>query len=151
MYIVIVGEEGGRAGELQLALHDFGLDWTVCWLTDTGDAMTLPSDRRIDGVVSDMQVGAMAGSELLEQVRTLHPEAARILLLERSQGTDATRVLDVAHRFLRKPLDASELIEAVESVQELRDLLTNPTLVQTIGRIGSLPPPPKLHVELRRR
>ena len=150
MYIVIVGEEGGRAGELQLALHDFGLDWTVCWLTDTGDAMTLPSDRRIDVVVSDMQVGAMAGSELLEQVRTLHPEAARILLLERSQGTDATRVLDVAHRFLRKPLDASELIEAVESVQELRDLLTNPTLVQTIGRIGSLPPPPKLYMELER-
>ncbi|HEY4581920.1 MAG TPA: HDOD domain-containing protein [Lysobacter sp.] len=150
MYIVIVGEEGGRAGELQLALHDFGLDWTVCWLTDTGGAIVLPSDRRIDVVVSDMQLGASTGSALLEQVRSMHPEAARILLLERSQGTDATNVLDIAHRFLRKPLDAGELIEAVESVQELRDLLTNPTLVRTIGRVGSLPPPPSLYMELER-
>jgi len=51
---------------------------------------------------------------------------------------------------LRKPLDAGELIEAVESVQELRDLLTNPTLVQTIGRVGALPPPPTLYLELER-
>ena len=33
-------------------------------------------------------------------------------------------MLDVAHRLLRKPLDAGELIEAVESVAELRELLT---------------------------
>jgi HD-like signal output (HDOD) protein len=150
VYIVIVGEEGGRAGELQLALHDFGLDWTVDWLTGTGDALTIPADRRIDVFVSDMQVGALRGEQLLEQVRSLHPEAARILLLDRGHGTDAMQALDVAHRFLRKPLDASELIEAVESVQELRDLLTNPTLVQTIGRVGSLPPPPKLYMELER-
>ncbi|GAB1596540.1 HDOD domain-containing protein [Lysobacter sp. PAGU 2638] len=150
VYIVIVGEEGGRAGELQLALQDFGLDWTVDWLTTSGDAVTLPADRRIDVVVSDMQVGRMQGAALLEQVRSLHPEAARILLLDRNHSSDAMQALDVAHRFLRKPLDASELIEAVESVQELRDLLTNPTLVQTIGRVGSLPPPPKLYLELER-
>lgn len=146
----MVGEEGGRAGELQLALNDFGLDWTICWLAASGEALTIPSDRRVDVVVSDMRVGAMQGAHLLEQVRTLHPEAARILLLDRGHGTDAMTALDVAHRFLRKPLDASELIEAVESVQELRDLLTNPTLVQTIGRVGSLPPPPKLYMELER-
>ncbi|WP_246022805.1 HDOD domain-containing protein [Cognatilysobacter terrigena] len=150
MYIVIVGEEGGRAGELQLALQDFGLDWKVDWLSGSGDAVALPADRRIDVVVSDMQVGRMQGAALLEQVRTLHPEAARILLLDRGHSSDAMQALDIAHRFLRKPLDASELIEAVESVQELRDLLTNPTLVQTIGLVSSLPPPPKLYLELER-
>lgn len=150
MYIVIVGEEGGRAGELQLALNDFGLDWAVEWITGSGQALTIPSDRRVDVVVSDMRVGTMDGPALLEQVRGVHPEAARILLLDRGQSTDAMHALDVAHRLLRKPLDASELIEAVESVQELRDLLTNPALVQTIGRVGSLPPPPKLYMELER-
>lgn len=150
MFIVIVGEEGGRASELQLALGDFGLDWNVCWLAGTGGALTLPSDRRVDVVVSDMRIGAMDGASLLEQARALHPEAARILLVDRGQAPDAMQALDVAHRLLRKPLDASELIEAVESVQDLRDLLTNPTLVQTIGRVGSLPPPPKLYMELER-
>lgn len=148
MFIVIVGEEGGRAGELQLALNDFGLDWTVCWLSDAGGTVTIPRDRRIDVMVADLRVGGLQGTVLLEEVRAAHPEAARILLLDRGQSADAMQALDVAHRLLRKPLDAGELIEAVESVQELRDLLTNPTLVQTIGRIGSLPPPPRLFLEL---
>lgn len=150
MFIVIIGEEGGRASELQLALGDFGLDWSVCWLTDAGGALTIPRERTIDVVVAELRIGALAGTTLLEQVRALHPEAARILLLDRGHGTDALEALDVAHRLLRKPLDAGELVDAVESVSELRDLLTNPTLVQTIGRVGALPPPPKLFLQLDR-
>lgn len=150
MFIVIVGEEGGRASDLQLALRDLGLDWTVHWLTDAGGALTIPRERQVDVLVAEMQIGTLAGTALLEQARSLHPEATRILLLDRGNGTDALAALDVAHRLLRKPLDAGELVDAVESVAELRDLLTNPTLVQTIGRVGSLPPPPKLFLELGR-
>lgn len=150
MFIVIVGEEGGRAAELQGALADFGLDWSVRWLSDAGGALTIPREQSIDVVVAELRIGALAGTALLEQVRAQHPEAARILLLDRGHGTDALEALDVAHRLLRKPLDAGELVDAVESVSELRDLLTNPTLVQTIGRVGSLPPPPKLFLELGR-
>lgn len=150
VYIVIVGEEGGRAAELQLALRDFGLDWSVHWLADAGGALTIPRDQAIDVVVSEVRIGAQQGTALLEQVRSLHPEAARILLLDRGHGSDALQALDIAHRLLRKPLDAGELIEAVESVSDLRELLSNPTLVQSIGRIGSLPPPPRLFLELGR-
>ena len=150
MFIVIVGEEGGRAGELELALRDLGLDWSVRWLTDADGALTIPREQPIDVMVAELRIGALAGTTLLEQVRALHPEAARILLLDRGHGTDALQALDVAHRLLRKPLDAGELVDAVESVSELRDLLVNPTLVQTIGRVGELPPPPKLFIELGR-
>lgn len=148
MHIVIVGEEGGRAQLLQSALNDFGLAWQVSWLAHAGGTLTIPHDTRIDVIVAELHVGPTQGPVLLEQVRTLHPEAARILLLDRGQSADAVQALEVAHRLLRKPLDAGELIEAVESVLELRDLLTNPTLVQTIGRVASLPPPPKLFLEL---
>ncbi|MFZ5657389.1 MAG: HDOD domain-containing protein [Pseudomonadota bacterium] len=150
MFIVIVGEEGGRASELQLALNDFGLDWSVRWLTDAGGALTIPREQPIDVMVAELRIGALAGTRLLEQVRSLHPEAARILLLDRGHGTDALQALDVAHRLLSKPLDAGELVDAVESVADLRDVLTNPALVQAIGRIGSLPPPPKLFLALGR-
>lgn len=150
MFIVIVGEEGGRASELQLAIRDFGLDWTLLWVDDVDGALTIPREQTVDVVVAELRIGAHAGTALLEQVRSLHPESARILLLDRGAGSDALQALDVAHRLLRKPLDASELVDAVESVSELRELLTNPTLVQTIGRVSSLPPPPKLFLELGR-
>lgn len=150
MFIVIVGEEGGRARELESALRDLGLDWSVQWLTDAHGVLAIPRERRIDVLVAELRIGSQSGTMLLEQARSLHPEAARILLLDRGQASDAMLALDVAHRLLRKPLDAGELVDAVESVSDLRDLLVNPTLVQTIGRVGSLPPPPALYLALSR-
>jgi HD-like signal output (HDOD) protein len=58
------------------------------------------------------------------------------------------QALDNAHRLLRMPLDAGELIEAVESLTDLRELLGNTELKRRIGAIGSLPPPPRVYIEL---
>lgn len=147
MHIVIWGEEGGRAHELEQAFSDFGLDWRVEWLGDP--AATLAAREAVGDVfVSDMMVNGLRGPELLSQVRHLHPGAIRILLLDRDQSADALQALDSAHRLQRKPLDAAELIEAVESVSEMRELLDSPLLKQAVGQIGSLPPPPRLFLEL---
>ncbi|MEG3191357.1 HDOD domain-containing protein [Lysobacter sp. D1-1-M9] len=150
MFIVIVGEEGGRANEFEQALADFGLGWDVRWLPDAAAALALPNDRPVDVVVCDLRVGNQQGPALLAQMRAHHSDAVRILLVDEGQGADLSQALEVAHRLLRKPLDAGELIEAVESVIELRELLDNEQLKQAIGRIGSLPPPPRLYVELTR-
>ena len=150
MQIVIVGKERGRASELEQALSDFGLDWNARWLEDA--AMLLDNGamavEAIDVVVCEMQAGDRRGTEVLAALRERHPEAVRILLLDDGQDADALRSMASAHRLLRQPLDAGELIEAVESVVELRELLDNPVLKEAVGRIESLPPPPKLYLDL---
>ena len=150
MHIVIVGDEAGRAAgmelELNQALADFGLAWDVRW-TGSADAV-LADDAAVDVLVCELDAGAQRATAVLSQLRSQRPEVVRILLLENDQDAEALQVLDCAHRLLRKPLDAGELIEAVESVIELRELLDNAELNQAIGRIGSLPPPPKLYIDL---
>ena len=121
MFIVIVGEEGGRASDLQLALRDLGLDWTVHWLTDAGGALTIPRERQVDVLVAEMQIGTLAGTALLEQARSLHPEATRILLLDRGNGTDALAALDVAHpspTSVRPSITADELARSMDEAGE---------------------------------
>ena len=145
MFIVIVGEDGGRADEFRQALADFGLDWNVCWLTEAAAALALPAARPADVLVVDMQLG---GAALLSQLRANHASAVRVLLVDRGQDAHAMQALDCAHRLLCKPLDAGELIEAVESVVELRELLDNAELKQAIGHVASLPPPPRLYIDL---
>ena len=150
MNIVIVGDEAARAGELELgqALADFGLDWNVRWIEPGNASLATLADAPLDVLVCQLDPGSSRGPALLSQVRDQHPEAVRILLLDNGQDVDALQVLDCAHRLLRKPLDAGELIESVESVVELRELLDNAELNQAIGRIASLPPPPKLYIDL---
>lgn len=147
MHIVIVGEQGGRNGDLEQALADFGLDWQVRWIADAQQALELGGEHP-DVLVCELEVAGRCGTTLLSQLREQHPAAVRILLLDNGQDADAMRSLESAHRLLRKPLDAGELIEAVESVIELRELLDSPDLNQAIGRVGMLPSPPKLYIEL---
>ena len=152
MHIVIVGDEVGRADalqrELSQALADFGLSWDVRWVAPEDAESATAGESPIDVLVCELDAGARRAAALLSQLRSERPEAVRILLLENGQDADALQALDSAHRLLRKPLDAGELIEAVESVIELRELLDNAELNEAIGRIGALPPPPKLYIDL---
>lgn len=141
MRIAIIGEDGGRIGQFEQALADFGLDWDVARRVDAAGALAAPHP-------ADVYVACQRDTALLTEIRKRQPAAVRILLLEAGQDADAMQALDCAHRLLRMPLDAGELIEAVESLSDLRELLDNPELKQRIGSIGSLPPPPRVYIEL---
>lgn len=148
MYIVIAGEKGAASAEFEQALQDFGIEWDVCWCPDATSALALPADRAVDVVVAGSATNDMPGATLLSRMRELSPGAVRILLMDGDADGDAQQVLESAHRLLRRPLDPGELIEAVESVVELRELLDNPQLKQLIGGIQSLPTPPHLYIDL---
>lgn len=147
--ILICGEEPARVDELRQTLADFDLDWRV-------EHVAKPSVYPAPGVQDavDAVVSAMPGDDAerlaLAELRTAHPGAVRILLLEPGQGGDTMQLLDRAHRVLRRPLDPLELVDALEGVTELREVLANPGLKQAIGRIESLPAPPRLYLELVR-
>src|SRR5690606_3006619 len=64
--------------------------------------------------------------------------------------SDALQLLDRAHRVLHRPMDPLEVVDALESVLELREVLDSPELKQAIGNIESLPAPPRLYLELVR-
>ncbi|MGY0799227.1 HDOD domain-containing protein [Lysobacter sp. A286] len=143
MFIVIAGEDAGQADELKLALSDFGLDWQVEYAADAAAVITL--DRPVDVLVTDL---GLHGSEVLTELRAKYPDAVRILLLERGQGGEAVHALDGAHRVLHKPLDGGELIDAVEGFIDLRLLLDNEELKRSVGQVESLPPAPRMYIEL---
>lgn len=151
MRIVIVGEDAGRAQEFNDVVGDFGLEWQVEW-QPTGSPVE-PAGQQVDAFVCGLTPGGVDGLQLLHQVAALHPKAVRILLLDAVPGGTGLQVveeMDVAHRVLGRPLDPGELVAAVESVDELRELLGNEALMQAVGRVSSLPPPPKLYLELTR-
>jgi HD-like signal output (HDOD) protein/CheY-like chemotaxis protein len=149
--IVIAGEGAGEAGDLRQALVELGLDWEVDSCTGE-ELLALPAEQAAeqaaDVFVCPLRLGELSGVELLSQLRKRHPAAVRIVLLVKGQEVQAIAAFDAAHRMLNTPLDASELIEAVESVVDLRELLDNAELKDTIGRIGALPPPPRIYIEL---
>lgn len=145
MLIVISGGDVTQAKELESLLRDFGLDWRI-------ECVPVADADRIQSLSPDVFVAEVHphSSALLTRLRTDSPDTVRLLLLQPDQCADAMHALDCAHRVLNKPLDAGELVDAVESVTDLRSLLDNEELKLTIGRVDSLPPAPRMYIELVR-
>lgn len=151
MHIVIVGEDAARAAEFDQVLGDFGLDWMITWLPE--GAAVEPGMPAFDVFACGLVAGPVGGPELLARVAALYPQAVRILLLDphpAEASIDIAQGLESAHRVLGRPLQPMELVTAVESVAELRELLDSEILKRTLGRISALPPPPRLYLQLTR-
>jgi HD-like signal output (HDOD) protein len=148
--VLIVGRDASLSEGIEGALEDLGVDWKLQFCGDAASALGYAQANKVDVVVSELRPVGMEGTALLDRLRAHHPEAARIMLLDESEESQAMKAMGSAHRLLNKPLRAEELLEAVESIDELREILNSPELQSAVGRIDKLPPPPKLYLALTR-
>lgn len=144
MRIAFVDGSLDLVDELVQALDGFGLDWEVLPVS-ISDAADAPGS--VDVLVSGLPTDP-ASRERLSALRGKHPDAVRILLLEPGQEAGALGLLDGAHRVLQKPLDADELINAVEGIVDLRELLDSEVLKRHVGRVDALPAAPRMYFQL---
>lgn len=150
MRILFVGDEASLPPELVDYLGDLGDEFQVQQVPDGNSAIASAAQYPIDVVIVAPVLPDLTAATLLGQIRTLRPETIRIALLasDESQRTPPARIIGVAHRFLPLPLAPEVLLEAITSLEELRELLDNPRLRSAIGRIEKLPSPPHLYLSL---
>jgi thioredoxin reductase (NADPH) len=133
--LLVVHKEAALARAVELALrrafHDRGFE-IVC--TDSGiralDLVRSSGDaaRTVALVIADDEVGDLAGTELVGEVRRLSPEARTILLIEQTETSAAIEAVNAGllDHFLVKPLlDAdAQLIPVVTELLEDLSLWT---------------------------
>lgn len=134
--------------------HAFGLlgeDVEIIHAADANEAIAMAAEAPPDAVVAEPRLMGGSGNALLGRFKREQPASVRILLLDDGRDGPALAALENLHRMLYRPLQAETLLAAVRSVAELRQRLENPALAAIIGRIGKLPPPPALSLELMRK
>ncbi|PPU04503.1 hypothetical protein XarbCFBP7408_02925 [Xanthomonas arboricola pv. guizotiae] len=150
MRILFVGDEASLPSELSDYVADLGDQWQVQQVADGNSAIEAAALSPFDAVIVAPVLPDLTSATLLGQIRTLRPDTIRIALIDAQDGqrTPPARIIGVAHRFLPVPLAPEVLLEAITSLEELRDLLGNPRLRAAIGRIEKLPSPPHLYLSL---
>jgi len=148
--ILLVGDEASLSAELLDFIADLGEEWQPLTAADGQTAMSIVASTPIDAVIACPALPDLTATTLLGQIRTLRPETIRIALVEAAQGNrpPPARLIGVAHRFLPLPLAPEVLLEALTSLEELRELLDSERLRSAIGRIEKLPSPPHLYLSL---
>ncbi len=106
---------------LHLMKQVLGRDFQVHTATSAEEALALLRSEKFHAVVSDHMLPAMTGVDLLREVATLQPDAARVLVTASSRVDTAQDAINLARvrRFLAKPFRAAELLSTVgEAIHE---------------------------------
>lgn len=133
---------------LKRAAEDYSDDWETYFVTSGQEALTVLQNYPMDIIISDMRMPSMDGAQLLEITRQRFPGVVRFILSGNTENAKLLQASRLAHQFIPKPCNMSQLKEIVDQACALRDTLANPLLIQTITRINTLPSLPKLYVRL---
>lgn len=104
-----------------------------------------------DAALVQPRLAQGSGNALLGALKREHPAVVRCLVLDDGRDAPALAALENLHRVLQQPLDPAALVDDLRALLALRRRLGRPALAEAIGRIGRLPPPPRLSLELLRR
>jgi HD-like signal output (HDOD) protein/CheY-like chemotaxis protein len=143
--ILFVDDEVKVLQGLTRMLRPMRNEWEMTFIDDPRKVLELLEQHPYDAIVVDMKMPQMDGAEVLAQVKQHKPGIARIVLSGHAEREGAMRSVGLAHQFLAKPCDADTLRATVARACELRGLLVEAGLADTVGQLGKLPSLPKLY------
>lgn len=111
--VLLVDDDPWALAALKQALA--GDEYRIVATTDSLRALPLIEWEGVDVLISDLDMPGVDGVELLARVRELFPRVARILVTGKGSLEQVAKAINTGEvfRFLTKPVDETELREAV--------------------------------------
>ena len=141
--VLFVDDDPAVLDALRLRLRCKRGAWDMEFARSGADAVIRLEQRRFDVIVTEQRMAGMDGAALLQLARTRWPTLVRIVWSGYSEPEQTLRLLALAHQFVNKPCEPSQLEDVIERCLTLQQILHNPNLREIVGRMGPLPPAPR--------
>jgi DNA-binding NtrC family response regulator len=96
-------------------LRFFRPEYRVFCAMNGREAREILDTLEMNVVVTDLRMPHMDGVALLEDVRDRYPACTRIVHSSHIGTADRARLLPLAHRILKKPVEIEQLLGAIDS------------------------------------
>lgn len=146
--ILFVDDEPRILEGLQRMLRSQRREWEMVFATGGSAALTEVESSTFDVIVTDMRMPGMDGASLLSHVQERSPATVRMVLSGQMDPEAAARAVQFAHQFLAKPCSAEVLKPTIERACQLRDLLQDERVLNTVGQVDALPAVPRIYAAL---
>ena len=146
--ILFVDDEANVLNGLRRMLRPMRDKWEMSFVSSGSEALDVLAKNPYDVVVSDMRMPGMDGVQLLAEVKKRYPRIVRIVLSGHSDNETNMNSVEVAHQYLSKPCQPDMLRLVVTRACNLRDQLTNESLISAVTNMTHLPSRPPLYMEI---
>ena len=148
--ILFVDDEPHVLAGLRRSLRRRRHEWNLSFVGSGAEALAHCAEHPPDVLVTDLCMPEMDGEDLLRAVADAHPDVVRLVLSGLADPTRSLETVHLAHQFLAKPCDPTELGERLERVVHLRALLDDERLRADVAGGRALPGAPDIFLALQR-
>lgn len=146
--LLFVDDESNILSGLRRGLRSRRHDWDMHFALGAAEALPIVTKMPVDIIISDMRMPQMDGAELLEKVRILSPDTARVILSGYAEEEAILKAIGPAHQYLAKPCDFDMLQQSLDRIISLRTHLSRKDIRALIGERRSLPSLPHIYADL---
>jgi putative nucleotidyltransferase with HDIG domain len=146
--ILFVDDEEKVLRELSRVLHPLKDRWQMRFVGSGREALAEIESGDVEVLAADIGMPEMGGDELLCEVRKLHPEVVRVMIVAEADRSAALRMQGEAHQIVPKPCSQTVLASSVARACALHSLLSDPKLVRLVAKMETLPTVPSLYFEI---
>ncbi|MCF8106461.1 MAG: HDOD domain-containing protein [Desulfohalobiaceae bacterium] len=147
--ILFVDDDPNVLRGLKRMLRSMRHEWDMVFVESGNAALEIMAAHGFDVVLTDMRMPEMNGVELLEEVRTRHPETVRMVLSGYSDPNMILQSVRVAHQYISKPTNPGELKDKISRSFALADLLPDTPLLKMISNLEAVPILPAMYRQVR--
>ncbi len=148
--VLFVDDEIDVLDSLRDALRRYRKLWDMRFASGGAAALAELEAEPADVIVSDIQMPAIDGADLLAQVHERWPATIRIVLSGYANTAAITSAATVAHRILAKPCSVDELALVIQRSCTLHELTKNAEQFRVAAGATTLPSCPGLYMEITR-
>lgn len=123
--ILFVDDEPKVIRGLVRAVKMSNASWRVQLATSGKEALQLLDNHPVNIIVSDLRMPEMDGAEFLVRAYQKHPHTLRFVLSGYAQEDLFLKTSGYAHRFLAKPCDTRQLLDAIRQVIATERVMRN--------------------------
>jgi HD-like signal output (HDOD) protein len=147
--ILFVDDEPALLEGLRRRLYRAQSKWEMTFVASAALAVEELEAKPYDVIVTDMRMARMDGAQLLEIASERSPQTIRVVLSGYSEERQVMRLVPLAHQYVSKPCEPDRLEQVIERCVQLQELLQEPRIRTTVGRIRHLPALPRVYSRLR--
>jgi len=148
IHILFVDDDENILRGLKRGMRRHRKEWDMSFASNGEDALALFKDKPVDIIVSDMRMPKMDGAELLERVRQLSPDTARVILSGYAKDEVVLKVVGPAHQYLAKPCDFEVIEDTIRRILRLRKCMGENDVRTILTARTSIPALPKIYQDL---
>ncbi|NLW46702.1 MAG: HDOD domain-containing protein [Firmicutes bacterium] len=122
--------------------------WEMQFVQDETSIWGRLESQDYDVIVLNLRTPEVNGIELFERVKEHYPQLVRVMIAGPSDQEIVLRAIRFNHHIIAEPFNPHSLMSLINRSCQLRDILRDEKLKQSIARISNLPSLPSLYQQI---